>query len=178
MDLIVEEVPQDIPKESKVKKAFIFFIGFFLVFLMLSYAAISYGVGDVLAGFAASSLIENNRALFKNGEILFLNNSYEGLVELWHKDEGLEFKACFLGKREGEVYFVTSLFQPKMFDRTYRSVAAEDCPPGTLISAHSHPFRRCIASLQDVMNHHEFKERNPNAIMAILCDENRINVYP
>lgn len=176
MDLVLD-IPEDIPEESKGKKVVIFVLGCFLAFLMLSYAAISYGVGDMLAGWAQSSSIENNSVLFKEGKILFLGSTYSDLLNLWNQYDGLEFKVCFLGKKAGEEYQVESLFVPKMFEQTYRSVSSEDCPTGTIIDAHSHPFKRCIASFQDMMSHREFKKRNPETLMAVFCDRDRMNIY-
>jgi len=163
--------------ESKFKRIIILSTGIFLIFLMLSYLVFSSGAYDFIAGFFESSPIENEQLIFKSGTIIFENSSYEKILEGFSKNNELEFKLCFIGEKEGSWYVIKDILAPEIIDQSYRSVSARECPKGTLVVAHSHPFKRCIASFQDILNHRWFKKTNPGALMAVMCDKGRFNIY-
>ncbi len=169
---------EDTPVEDgNTKKIVVGLLAVFLIFLMVSYFSLSYGVDDMIAGMFASSPVADGKVIFDEGKIVFLEESYQKVLEAWDGNNGLEFKACFLGEKKGEEYLVHDIFFPEALEQTYRSILAEDCPAGTIVNAHSHPFKRCIASFQDVLNQRRFKAEHPDALMAVLCDRERMNVY-
>src|SRR3989344_2748853 len=74
-------------------------------------------------------------------------------------------------------YYITEVLIPITYEQTYRSVTSEPCPPNSIIDLHSHPFRRCLPSDQDFNNFKLFKEKNPDALMVVMCEDNRFGIY-
>ncbi|MBU2590236.1 MAG: hypothetical protein KKA65_04370 [Nanoarchaeota archaeon] len=169
--LILEE------KESPVRKIIIFILSILLILMFLSYIVISFGVGDIIGGWAESSLIEGNSVEFNNGLIVFSDLVLEGLNEIYSNNKNYEFKVCLGGSLVDNVYSIDEIVYPRMYSQKYNLVVAEPCPLESLIDLHSHPLDRCIASQTDMENFSVLKLKNPDALMVIMCQENRINVY-
>jgi len=164
-------------KESPIKKVVIVFIAVFLIMLFVSYVGISYGISDIIGGMAESNLISGNTVEVDDYSIIFDDGPLEGLNELYVNNKELEFKACLGGEIVDGDYYINEIVYPEMYSQKYNQVVAEPCPADSLIDLHSHPEKRCIASQQDMKNFEAMKERNPDALMVILCEEDRMNVY-
>ena len=122
------QIPDEIPEESGIKKGIVLAIGIFLVFLMISYSFLNYGIADYVAGMFASSQVANDRIFFENGVVVFQGNTYKHLMDQFLSSDGTEFKACLQGIKKGSEYFVEKVFFPIVLEQTYRSVLAESCP--------------------------------------------------
>jgi len=164
-------------KESPVRKIIIFILSILLILMFLSYVVISFGVGDIIGGWAESSFIEGNFVEFNNGLIEFSEPVLAGLNEIYSNNKDYEFKVCLGGTLEDNRYFINEIIYPKMYTQKYNLVVAEPCPSTSLIDLHSHPLDRCIASQQDIENFSVLKLKNPNALMVIMCRDDLINVY-
>jgi len=184
MDKKPEEHPkeQQIPEESKfariVKRIFIISISLLLLFLVLSYFVPNYELFRIIAGHIESYKIEDNAITLKNGaKIIFQNNSYTNLKEIYYENQQHEFKACLIGYKQNENYYVQAVEIPKIFSQTFSSVTAEPCSKEAIISLHSHPYKSCFLSLHDVRGYKFVKDVNKDAIIGIMCESDRFNFY-
>lgn len=165
-------------KESPVKKILVIVAAVFLIALFVSYVGISYGISDIIGGLVESDLIEGNVVELNDGSrIVFSDDPLDGLNELYDNNRGVEFKACLGGSIVNGDYFIDEIVYPKIYSQKYNQVVAEPCPGSSLIDLHSHPEKHCIASQQDMKNFEELKKKKPEALMVIMCEEDRVNVY-
>jgi len=165
-------------KERKLKKVFIISIGAFILIIFLIYIFINAIGSDILAGLISSSETRENELDFSfNGKLIFMDNSLEKLKEIYFSDEKVEFKACLKGNKENDVYLIDDLYIPKIYSQKFNQVVAEPCSSDSLVSLHSHPFRHCLPSQQDFISFREFKERNEDGLMIVMCEKNRFGVY-
>tara|TARA_Y100000034_G_C6879957_1_gene403027 strand:- start:166 stop:690 length:525 start_codon:yes stop_codon:yes gene_type:complete len=164
-------------EESKFKKIFIIFIASFLVILMVSFVFVNSG-GLRLIGWLDSSKEENNELDFSfDSKLVFVNNSLETLRGIYYENVGVEFKACLNGVKRNNLYEIDEVIVPITYEQRFNRVVAEPCTSENLVSLHSHPFRSCLPSQQDFLNFERFKGRNKDALMIIMCEDNRFSVY-
>jgi len=166
---------EEIIEESKIKKIIIKILAIFLIILMLTFFLTSTHTRLTLAGLIESSNMDNLK--IKNTNIIFNNEVKKELNKLYHQNLELEFKVCLSGNIEENTYYINQIYQPETYHQSYNKVIAEPCKDTDLISLHSHPHLRCIPSEQDLKNHNNLKQKNPKALMMIMCEENRFNVY-
>ena len=74
-------------------------------------------------------------------------------------------------------YYVTEVLRPVIYSQEFSQVVSEACPDETLIALHSHPYKQCLASEQDLSNLEISKGVNPNALIGIICEEDRFSFY-
>ncbi len=174
----MEQEIEDLPQKSKIKKFFILIIGLVLVFLVSTYYLFAFGADDVLAGFIQSSKIDNKLTLeFKDKKVIFTKESYDELLKIYDENLEVEFKACLKGNKINNIYNINKILIPKTFSQTYKSVRAEPCDTNTLIDLHSHPFRRCLASVHDVTNFRRLKSVNEDILLSVMCERDRFFLY-
>jgi proteasome lid subunit RPN8/RPN11 len=165
-------------KPSKFKKIYIFIISLFLLIIFIIYFTTTPGVRDLISGFIESSkLNEKEVAINSTNKLIFEKESYDSLIELHNESVNREFKACLSGYIKDGDYHITTVIKPETFFQNYKQVIAEPCPSTSLVDLHSHPFKRCLPSEQDFKSFQEFKSRNPNALMAVLCEVDRFSFY-
>ena len=159
-------------------KIFIFLTGIFLVFLTISYLIPSSSLYSILTSRWSSFEINNNKITLEDGtRIIFQNNSYEELQQIYFNNQQHEFKACLLGNKLGKTFEITNIEQPIILQQSYNSVTAKPCKRETIISLHSHPFKRCHFSMQDLKNLNALKARNHEAFLGLMCENNRFNFF-
>ena len=174
----MEQEIEELPQKSKIKKFFILIIGLVLVFLVSTYYLFAFGADDVLAGFIQSSKIDNKLTLeFKDKKVIFTKESYDELLKIYDENLEVEFKACLKGNKINNIYNINKILIPKTFSQTYKSVRAEPCDTNTLIDLHSHPFRRCLASVHDVTNFRRLKSVNEDILLSVMCERDRFFLY-
>ena len=172
-----EDGIEEIPK-SKIKKYLILILALVLIFLVSTYYVVFYGVDDVLSGLIQSYKIDDKLTLnFKENKIIFSKEAYDELNSIYDKNKELEFKVCLKGYVENKVYNINNILIPKTFSQKYNEVVSEKCDNNTLIDLHSHPFRRCLASFQDIINFKRLKITNENVLLAIMCEKDRFYLY-
>ena len=156
--------------QKSVKKVLRILIGLFLIFLMLSFVVPQ----EVLLSLALSKTPENYVIDLGNKEIVFEKAAYERLRDYYFTHQFSEFKLCLTGKIQDEKYIIDDLYSPKIFLATPVSVHSVSCSDGTLIDLHSHPFRNCLFSEQDVVSYNKLGKET---IGAVMCDIDRFNFY-
>ena len=169
----IEEIPQ-----SKIKKYLILILALILIFLVSTYYIIFYSSDDILSGLIQSYKLDNKLTLnFKDKKIIFSKDAYDELNNIYNENKELEFKVCLKGNLENNIYNINKVIIPKTYSQKYNEVVSERCDNNTLIDLHSHPFRRCLASFQDIINFRKLKITNENVLLAVMCEKDRFYFY-
>lgn len=167
-------------KESKAKKIFLLVIGLILIILMLSYVFATFPIADIIVSAFSSSLLDGNKLETDELVLVFENNLEEKVEEFYLKQQALEFSLCLQGYKVQQTkptYYITSLYQPKMYKQIFNQVTFEACSAESLVILHTHPFKRCAASATDLRMLQATQERNPETIMVVMCERKRFAVY-
>jgi len=171
------EFPLD-EEPSKWKKFFTIIISIFLIFLIISYVWMSYGLGDILASLIESKTLEENKIrIDDNSYLIFEQGSYEILLQNYLENQDKEFKACLIGKVKNGDYEVNDVIIPEMTEQSFAHVTSKSCPEGTIMDLHSQPYRRCIASEQDLETKKIIQSLYPERLAVIICEKDRFNFY-
>ena len=164
-------------RPSRFKKVFIIVVSIFMIALMLSYFLLGLHTFDIIASMSESDVLDN--LVLSSGDItvLFSPESYQNLSVLYLGNQEREIKVCLLGTIDDGTYSVNSLLVPEIYQQSYANVVSAECPAETIISMHTHPFRRCLASSQDFRSFDAFKRLNPDAAMMVMCELDRFYIY-
>ncbi len=154
------------------KKILVGMGGLFLIILILGYFLLPF---NIIASILESSLI-NDGLVEQNVSVRFENGSYDALLDKYNAHLTEEFKVCLLGNYDG-VYHITSVYNVVMYEQAFDHVVSEPCPDETLIALHSHPYRQCLASPQDLKTLEKAQEANPEALIGIMCEPERFSFY-
>lgn len=157
-----------------LKKVFVIVISFILLLLFSSYFLLG-NVFYVFEGRSVSDKIEDFIVEFDRGRVIFEAEVYENLRDIYLDNQRYEFKVCLLGEKVGDSYYISDLYGPKIFSQDFRSVNSEGCDENTIVSLHSHPYKRCIFSEQDIRNY-EIRT-NKESIIGLMCEINRFSFY-
>ncbi len=162
------------PEEEKPlwKKIIIAILGLFLLFLLLGYFLLPL---DTLASMIDSETIKDG-LVEQEVAVRFENESYEIILEKYNGHLSEEFKICLFGYYNGE-YHVTSVYDVVMYEQAFDHVVSEPCPEETLIALHSHPYRQCLASAQDLKTLEKAQDVNPNVLIGVMCEPKRFSFY-
>ncbi len=173
----LEEKDLEEPRKSRFGKFIVQFTALFLLLIVVVY----YLPGDVipiLEGRTESSKMSNNLAVdFDGGKVIFDEAAYRDLKKLYLENQEIEIKVCLKGNRQGSTYYVTDLDIPTSFSQSVFHVTSESCSSDTLIPLHTHPYKHCIFSEQDIKSYEQFIERNPESIGGLMCEIDRFNFY-
>ncbi|MDP3728107.1 MAG: hypothetical protein Q8R18_01500 [bacterium] len=171
-DEVIEFI--EIPEEEKPlwKKILIALLGLFLLFLILGYFLLPL---DTFASLIDSETIKDG-LVEQDVSVRFENGSYEVLLEKYNSYLSEEFKVCLFGKYDG-IYHVTSVYDVAMYEQAFDHVVSEPCPEEALIALHSHPYRQCLASAQDLKTLEKAQEVNPGTLIGIMCEPERFSFY-
>ncbi|MAG45754.1 MAG: hypothetical protein CMH63_03215 [Nanoarchaeota archaeon] len=174
----MEEWEFEEEEETKLKKVYIFLVSFFILTIFLVYIfSTSVGAG-ILASLISSSTVENNELDFSfDGRLIFEEDSLEELKKVYFDNLKVEFKACLNGRKLNNVYFIDEVHIPVTYSQKFNQVIAEPCSEDSLVSLHSHPYKRCIPSEQDFRSFASFKERQKEGLMIVMCEPGRFGVY-
>ncbi len=172
-ELLRPVAKHEIKEKSKVWKYFWSFVGFILIILILSYMLSGYTVMSVIAGKIASEKVQDNVVISDYGDIIFQEEAYQELKELYHTNEK-EFRACLFGDFHDGVYLINKLFLPTMHFQDYDQVVSSPCPTKTLLDLHSHPQDHCIFSDVDING---FAPTEENTLLTVMCNDNRFIFY-
>ena len=175
--MVQDYLEEEFLEDSKWKKVSIIVISFFLLLLILSYFLVSYPLFPILESISESETSKDNQIKVGQISIIFNEESYSNLQTLYKKDQSVEFAACLAGKKEGKTYSATEVYQPEITDQSFNHVNFKPCGQDAIILLHSHPYRRCIASQQDLITLNQTKQINPNILMVIMCEPNRFSIY-
>ena len=165
-------------KPSEIKKVFIALIAVFLIFLFFSYIILGVDVISIFEGRLVSYKVENSQIKLKNGGgVVFGEGVYEGLRELYDLNQAHEVSACIRGYKADKSYFADSFYIPNISKQTVFEVDSEMCDAKTIIALHTHPYKRCIFSGQDINYYNYFRNINPDGIISLMCERDRFSFY-
>jgi len=173
---MVEQEDQEFLEEPKLKKILMFITTIFILFLIGSYFLLSYPLYPIIGSMSESKLIENNTIELNNFSIVFTNNTYEKLKEVYLQNQEVEISMCLKGIKNKD-YIITSIYQPEIIEQSFNHVTFKQCSQDSLIMLHSHPFKRCIASYQDIKTLKDRRKINQDNIMLIMCEIDRFTIY-
>lgn len=165
------------PEESKLKRISLIIGGIFLTILVVSYIFVSWPMSSIISGQLESEPVKENVIEADDLTIIFEDETYAILKSWYFEEQSVEFSVCLLGEKKGKNYHITSLYQPKIFHQAFNEVRFEPCKKETLILLHTHPYKSCIASDVDLRMLNKSKEENPDVIMVVMCEPERISVY-
>ncbi len=172
-------------KPSKIKKIIIISLTVFILFLIFTYFLIGPKVLFILQGQLESTETQDFKTEYKNWTIEFTPAVFLELQQYYLSIQKTEFSVCLLGNyhpnNTNQVklsnYFVTSLYYPKTFEKAFDHVIFQECPAETIIALHSHPYKDCLFSEQDISTYHQSVKYNQNLLFAIMCEKNRFTFY-
>lgn len=184
---IQNEALYDTPEESKVrtlfKRFFLFFVGLFLLYLSLTYFGIGPHIMQIFEGQIVSVKLNENFSISVGNQttVLFEEEVYNELLEYYIAHQRYEFAACFFGNitetGDEKRYTLTAMKIPHMYSQSVHRVVSTGCPVETLVSLHTHPYKQCLFSEQDIQSFFVFRDRAPNGLYALLCEEDRFTFY-
>ena len=171
-----KEIGEILEEERKIKKVGVKIISIFLLGLILSYLLLGYPIYPIIASNYDSHSIEGNTIFTEDANIVFLVDTYDILKEHYLKNEEVEISACLNGYVENN-YFIEEVFFPEVITKSVNSITFKSCPEETIIWLHSHPYKKCIASKQDLNTLDKQKNNNKKIAMVIMCSETQFNIY-
>ena len=166
------------PRKAFIRKLVIRGVAIILILLMASYLLAFYAVGYVSSQ-AESAPREIPTFVFNDDgkKIVFVESVYEELQKIYFDNREHEFKVCLFGTIEGNEYAVDKLTEPEIFSQSPFHVSAELCPREAIIDLHGHPFQKCIASAADIAYLENLQTANAKALIAIMCEQDRMSFY-
>lgn len=164
-------------EEGKLRKIIIKILSLLLLILFLSYFLLSYSLFPILESLFESKAAKENKIELDKFTIYFEDDIYEELQKYYHKNQSVEFAACLKGEKKKGDYTINEIYLPQMTEQSFNRVTFNSCSEDTIILLHSHPYRRCIASQQDLITLEESKLINGDRLMVIMCEPNRFSVY-
>jgi len=167
------EVDEESDRQRKIRKIYRYVIGAFLLLLMLGFLIPQTLVGSLIEG----KKLKDDQLQSNGKSILFSPGVYENLREFYIKNQLTEVSLCLTGTVNGDQYIVDNFYQPKTFFQTPISVRSELCNQVTIITMHTHPFKNCLFSRQDISSYRNYVRRNPNAITSVMCDIDRFAFF-
>lgn len=176
----------DEPEENIIwtwaKRISLLLIAVFLFYLMFTYMGIGPDILQIFEGQIESKQIDANYTLYINNEtrVVFTEQLYGNLFNLYVSSQENEFKACLYGTiEEGEIttYLLDGLAVPETYSQSVYRVVSAGCDKDTLVSLHSHPYKHCLLSDQDIKSYEEFLKKAPDALLATMCEEDRFTFY-
>ncbi len=163
------------------KKIILGIVALLLITLVVSLTFLSGPVSGVLEGIIESEPIIKQRVVVDHIELIFEDNPYEQLQELYEQEQKTEFSVCLQGdvtdKADVTRYEVKTLYSPKMFQQTFNHVSFEPCNKDSFAILHTHPYKSCIASQTDLNTLENSKLNNPKMLMIVMCEPKRVSVY-
>lgn len=170
-------------RKSKIKRIIITIAGIVLGILILTNLVFTFPIVDLIHGQIVSEPIIEDKIELEDFSIVFENSTYEELKSFYFEEQEVEFSVCLLGYKQEEnveaktTYYITSLYQPKIYSQSLRRVSFESCSKDTLIILHTHPYKSCIASQADILALNKTREVNPDALMVVMCEPARFSIY-
>lgn len=168
----------NLPDEKPLwKKIPVVIMGFFLIFLIITGLMGGQWIADIFQGqLISDKVVDFQVEVNDNLTIIFEQAAYNGLLDYYNKNQETEFKACLTGEIKNDIYFIKDLYYPQQTAQ-FNKVVYTSCNQETIVSLHSHPYKHCLPSEQDLITAESYKEQNPKAIMAILCEPARLTFY-
>ncbi len=179
---ILKDIPENAPEEGelkrKLRRIFVVSVAVFLISLFIVYLIPGYHILSIIEGRLVSTKLEGTTINLKEGKrVIFESGAYAALKEVYLKDLKNEFAACLEGHKSGKDYIVTEISIPRTIEKSVFHVKADLCGQDTIIALHSHPYKSCIFSGQDVDYYYAFKSVNPDGMIGLMCESDRFTFY-
>lgn len=166
------------PKTHPILKKIIFTLSSVIIsLLMLSFIFVSFPIGNIILGQIESTPLQSNTLKIDSLTIQFQDQTLKQLQSIYNNQQKVEFSVCLQGTKQDSNYFITSLYEPKMYQQTFNHVTFEPCNQNTLIMLHSHPYKSCLASDTDLNTLKQTQKNNPDTLMIIMCEPQRFSIY-
>ncbi|MDD5254137.1 MAG: hypothetical protein PHG05_03485 [Candidatus Nanoarchaeia archaeon] len=164
------------PVENKlIKKIIIILLALLLIILILSFLLTNPEIRVNIKGLIESSKINDEIIESGNITVIIPENLYDELLQIKQENADVEFKVCLIADYDSGNYSVKEIYKPIIYTQEYSQVVSAPCPENALIDLHSHPYRHCSFSEQDI---NSFKQsKNENSLMMVMCEDNRFNIY-
>lgn len=175
-EILQEALQDDNQKPPWWKRPAVNLFSLLLVILMLSFVFVTYPIDSIIRGRWASSPLTNNRIVTEKYTITFDENVILSLQKAYFSEQKVEWTACLQGTKKGNQYYITTWYPPKQFLQTYNHVRFEPCVD-SLIMLHSHPYKNCQASPTDLQTLKETRILEPDTVMLIMCEPDRMAIY-
>jgi proteasome lid subunit RPN8/RPN11 len=173
-ELLREDIKQTHPA---FKKIFIISASLIIALLFISLIYVQYPLFNVIEGRIESRSPNNNVLELKDFNIIFSDNAMNSLSASFSVNQEVETVRCLKGSIEGNNYYITEVYTPRIYEQSFRHVSSEPCSDDTIIMFHTHPYRSCLASDTDLETLKSNQERNPNLVMVIMCEQDRFSTY-
>lgn len=175
----VESRPEPSASARFFKRIMTLGIAAFLILLLLIYFVPGYDLLSILEGKTVSTVADDYRVTLSDGRIvLFYQDVYAQLQQLYLDNQEYEFSVCLLGSKQDRTYSISGLVQPRTYDQDVFHVRAEMCNKETLIALHSHPYKKCIFSEADIQYYQAFTKINKDGLIGVMCEPSRFGFYP
>ena len=176
---IIKNLPEEVEeKPSRFKKIFLIIVSILILLLFLTYFLTNSNILYRIIGLSESSTIKDNViSINETNFAVFQGSTYRELIEYYNQNKEKEFKVCLSGIIDEGNYMINEVYKTEIISQTYTEVVSNPCPKDTIIDLHSHPYRSCLASDQDLKNLENNNIGQPWLIMAIMCEKQRFNFY-
>ena len=191
-DAVLNDAMSDVEREKEqeehlyyrtAKRIAVFCIGLFLLYLLTTYFGIGPYMLQIFEGQVVSEQLNENYTLFLGNAtiIIFDETVYAELLNYYIAHQRYEFAACFTGNLslgdEEKTYLLTAMEIPHTYSQSVHRVVSSGCPADTLVSLHTHPYKHCLFSEQDINSFFVFHQRSPSGLFALMCEEDRFTFY-
>ncbi len=149
--------------QRRIKRIAKIIMSLFLIMLILSFLV----PDDVLQSLIEQKQIKENRIESGKITILFEQDIYQTLKEIYLQNQLTEISLCLKGKIINNTYSVSSFYRPKTFFATPISISSAKCDENTIITLHTHPFNNCLLSYQDVISYKSYGDEK--LITMVMC---------
>ena len=164
---------------SWIKKTFFISMAVFCVLLITSLIYVQYPVANIILGQIHSQAIDTTTRILEidNTTLLFTQDLVDMMFATYRDNLNVETSLCLEGTTDGRVYNIISAYEPVIFSQSYTHVSHAPCSDETIVMFHTHPYKSCLPSEQDLLTLQRNQElRNPDIVMLIMCEPNRFSL--
>src|SRR3989338_6206334 len=185
-----ESNPHDVfhEQESKTKKYIILILALFMIILIISYFIFGQHLFNIIEGIIVSQQFTDLTTVYSssngsngsngsNYTIRFTQYSFDELQQYYIANQKTEVSVCLIGLFSDNLYMIHKLYYPKIINQAFEHVTFQSCPSNTIIVLHTHPYKSCIFSEQDIKSYQQNRQSSPNIMVALMCEENRFTFY-
>ena len=149
-----------------------------MIVMVITYLFGEYEFTDILKGIVASDTVSEDLTLtYQDYTVHFSPEAYDALQKLYMGNIQHEFAACLMGVYVNNTYAVTDIHVPDLFSQSVFEVVSGACNKQTIIRLHSHPYRRCVFSPQDIFSYQKIREHQGNIMLGLMCEPTRFSFY-
>ena len=165
-------------KKIKIKRFFLSLLSIFIIIIFIMYMLMAYDLQNIIAGLLASTTLRDDLSMtYKEYTITLSTDVYHDLRHLYFANLQHEFKACLAGTQQEHHYTITSLSVPFIISQSVFQVVSSACKENTLIDLHSHPYKHCAFSDQDINSYRAMKKNDPDILLGLMCEPDRFTFY-